>query len=92
MRNAFPLDDERDRSPVHPRLESERRLPRTGPFEVREMVWQVRCGGRPFTFLVRLYKKPQGPLYIVRGYTQKRRFSTVKEELERALESFRILP
>jgi hypothetical protein len=91
-RNPFPPDDERDRPPVQVRPESDRRLPSAGKLEVRETVWQVRSGGRQLTFLVRLYKEPNGPLYIVRGYTQKRRFSRVKEELERALESFRVLP
>jgi hypothetical protein len=90
--NAFRLDDEPDRPPVQARRESSRQLPPAGKVEVRETVWQVRNGGRQLTFLVRLYKKPGGPLYIVRGYTQKRRFSGVKEELERALESFRVLP
>jgi hypothetical protein len=91
--NPFAAPEDGDRPPVQALLESDRRLPPVGPVEVRESTWQVRSGSRKYTFLVRQYKKPNGPLYIVRGYTQKRRFdSAVKEELERALESFRVLP
>jgi hypothetical protein len=90
--NPLAADDEPDRPPVQARIESERRLPPAGKLEAREMVWQVHSGRRQFTFLVRLYKEPNGPLYIVRGYTQKRRFGGVKEELERALDSFHALP
>jgi hypothetical protein len=92
VRNPWAADDEQDGPPVRASIESERRLPTAGKLEGREMVWQVRSGRRQLTFLVRLYKEPNGPLYIVRGYTQKRRFSGVKDELERALDSFHVLP
>ena len=71
---------------------SSRDIPALGGAAGREMVVDVRRAGQAWRFLVRYYKKPGQPLYIVRAYTQKRNFRRVEEELRQALDSFRILP
>ena len=73
-------------------VESERQLPALEGAEGRELVVDIRRAGQAWRFLVRYYKKPGRPLYVIRAYTQKRNFRRVEEELRRALDSFRILP
>jgi len=55
-----------------------------------EMVFRVRLGAEPLTYLVRIVRK--GPdVYIVRSWTQRRRFPVIEPELRQVLDSFRIL-
>jgi hypothetical protein len=68
-----------------------RELPPLGKAQGREMLVDVSGLGPPWRFLIRMYKRTPGTLYVVRGYTQMRRFRTVEEELRKALDSFRIL-
>jgi hypothetical protein len=58
---------------------------------VRELEIDVRFLGRPWRFLIHEYRKPNGQVYIVRGYTQRSRFPLVENELRRGLDSFRVL-
>ncbi len=51
----------------------------------------VRCAGQSWQFVIRLYRRGNGPIYVVRAYTHKRRYTQNKGELERGLDSFRIL-
>jgi hypothetical protein len=74
------------------KVDSDRQLPALEGADGREMVVDIRRAGQAWRFLVRYYKKPGRPLYVLRAYTQKRNFRRVEEELRRALDSFRILP
>jgi hypothetical protein len=60
--------------------------------EGQEAVVNIHRAGQAWRFLVRFYKKPNGPLYIIRAYTQRRGFRRAEDELRKALDSFRILP
>jgi hypothetical protein len=73
-------------------VESSRQLPALDGAEGEEMVVDVHRAGQAWRFLVRYYKKPNGPLYIVRAYTQKRTFRRAEGELRKALDSFRLVP
>ncbi len=91
-RNPFEDDDDAFRPGVRDRQPGERRLDAKDGMEGREMEVEVRCAGKPWIFLIRLYRRGNlGPIYVVRGYGPKRRFAQIRGELEIALESFRIL-
>jgi hypothetical protein len=49
------------------------------------------AGQKPLQFLIRMYTKTDGPLYIVRAYTQRHRFTALEGELRKVLDSFRVL-
>jgi hypothetical protein len=91
----FPAedDDEDDVLRTHTRaeLKGSRRLPTADGVEGREMTVDVRRAGQHWRFIIRLYRKGNGPVYVVRAYTQARRLSLVERELNQALDSFRIL-
>ena len=63
-----------------------------GEPEILEVLFDVRMGAQPLTYLIRLVR-PAGSdrVFLVRAWTQKRRFSLVEFEIRQALESFRIL-
>jgi hypothetical protein len=87
-----PFDDDDDFHPaVRVRRLGQRRLGSKDGMEGREMEVEVRCAGRPWHFLIRLYRRGNGRIYVVRAYGPKRRFSDIRNELEIALDSFRIL-
>lgn len=89
-----PFDDEDDddfRAAVRVRRLSQRQLNARDGMEGREVEVEVRCGGKPWLFLIRLYRRGDGRVYVVRAYVPKRRFAEVRGELESALNSFRIL-
>ncbi|MHB1424449.1 MAG: DUF4190 domain-containing protein [Gemmataceae bacterium] len=91
-RNPFDDDDDDDFRPgVRVRRLSERRLESKDGMEGREVEVEVRCGGKPWLFLIRLYRRGNGQVYVVRAYVPKRRCAEVRGELETALDSFRIL-
>jgi hypothetical protein len=69
-----------------------KRLPDANGVEGREVIVDVHRAGQRWRFVIRLYRQGFGPVYVVRAYTQTRRFPTVKAELLQALDSFRILP
>jgi hypothetical protein len=71
---------------------SRRPLPALEGVEGEEFVADVHRAGQGWRLLIRVYKKPAGPLYIVRAYTQRRSFRRVESELRQALDSFRLLP
>jgi hypothetical protein len=66
-------------------------LPALGEAEVLELLVEVTAMGQGYTFLIRLIKANDGSLYIVRGWTQRRRFHQMEPELRRALDSFRLV-
>jgi hypothetical protein len=93
---ANPDDDDEDdnpfRPPVRASLRESRELPQADGVQGREMVVDVQSAGQAWRFLVRLYRRGGGPVYVVRAYTQARRYDRVEHELRQALDSFRILP
>jgi len=92
--NGWNVEDEDDdfiRIPTRAVVVEGKRLPGVNGIEGSEMVLDVKRGGQRWRFVVRLYQKGTGPVYILRAYTQARRFPQVKVELFQALDSFRIL-
>jgi hypothetical protein len=87
----FGEDDDDFAPPSRAQLRGSRRLPDQDGAEVREMEVDARCAGQPWHFVVRLYRRGNGPIYVVRAYAPKRRLARIQGELERALDSFRIL-
>jgi hypothetical protein len=88
------LDDDDDFDP--PTLRSAkringRRLDVKDGTEGREMEVEMRCGGKSWTFLIRTYRRKQGDIYVVRAYSPKNRFQTIRDQLQTALDSFRVL-
>ncbi|HEY7152919.1 MAG TPA: DUF4190 domain-containing protein [Gemmataceae bacterium] len=92
-RRHNPFDEDEDEfAPINRvHLQSSRQLePRNG-VEVREMEVEVRHGRQAWHFRIRLYRRGNGPVYVVRAYAPRRRLEQVKGELETALDSFRLL-
>jgi hypothetical protein len=89
-RNPFE-DDDAFPNAVRVRQLRQQRLPPKDGMEGREIEVEVRSAGKPWQILVRLYRRGNGNVYVVRAYGPKRRFSEVRDELEIALDSFRIL-
>ncbi len=91
--NLFDEDDDDAFQPaLHARLRGNRPLPNKDGAEAREMEVEVRCTGQPWHFVIRLYRRANGSMYIVRAYTPRRRLTQVEGELKTALDSFRLLP
>lgn len=89
--NPFEDDDDfRPATRVH-RLGGGRLAAKDG-MEGREMTLELRCGGKPWLVLIRLHRRDNGRIYVVRAYAPKRRFDAIRGELVSALNSFRILP
>jgi hypothetical protein len=91
-RNPWDDDDEDEPRPrVRAVLQRSRALPAEGNLQKHEMLVDVRAHGQRWRFLIRIYRQGNGPVYVVRAYTQKHRFPPAEEELRRALDSFRVL-
>lgn len=90
-RNPFEDDDDDIRPAPRVRRLGERRLDARDGMQGRELEVEVRCAGKPWRFLIRLYRRGKGGIYVVRAYGPKQRFADVRGELETALDSFRIL-
>jgi hypothetical protein len=56
----------------------------------REMVVDMQFGKQRWRFLVRMYLKQPGALYVLRGYARTEVFEQVKPELIQALDSFQV--
>jgi hypothetical protein len=65
-------------------------LPAQGDVEGYEAEGVVTCGARRWHMIIRLYKRPGQPLYVVRGYAPRSRFRQAREEVLEALDSFRL--
>jgi hypothetical protein len=91
----FPAEDDDEDDPLRlatrADLKGSRRLATADGVEGREMTVDVRRAGERWRFIIRLYRKGNGPVYVVRAYTQSRRLSLVERELTQALDSFRLL-
>jgi hypothetical protein len=90
-RNPFDDDEDDFHHAVRVRRLGEHRLETKDGMEGREMELEVRCAGKPWHFLIRLYRRGNGRVYVVRAYVPKKRFDAIRGELETALDSFRIL-
>lgn len=58
----------------------------------RELIMETRRGGQLWRFLVRLYydpAQPDGNVYVVRGYSQARKYNLNEADLRKGVESFR---
>ncbi len=92
-RPANPFGDDDDfPAGLRARLLGSRRLETKDGVEGREMEVEVRSAGQPWHFRIRLYRRGNGRIYVVRAYTHQRRYAQNKSEMETALDSFRILP
>jgi hypothetical protein len=91
-RNPFDEDEDEFQPLNHARLQGSRRLGMKDGAEVREMEVEVRNARQAWHFRIRLYRRGNGPVYVVRAYAPRRRLEQVKGELETALDSFRLLP
>ena len=57
------------------------------------MTAEATIDGKRWTVLVRTYQmKKSGRLFIVRAFAETARFARVKDELVKALDSFKVLP
>src|SRR5262249_43971276 len=75
---------------THCKVRHTRRLKLQGRADVAELLLDVRLAGEGRTYLVRLVKQ-DGDLFVLRGWTQKRRFAQMEPEIRKALDSFRLL-
>jgi hypothetical protein len=97
MRDLPPPDPWGWRDPdVQPKVEvkdwmfEQHELPAQGDVEGWEAEGEVTCGARRWHMIIRLYKRPGQPLYVVRGYAPRSRFRQAREEVLEALDSFRL--
>jgi hypothetical protein len=63
-----------------------------GVRQANEMTAEVTVDGKRWTVLVRTYQMTSGRLFIVRAFAETSRFARVKDELVRALDSFKASP
>jgi hypothetical protein len=56
--------------------------------EMLETTGAFQCGGKRWTFLVRLYRWPGGPVFIVRGYAPTKLFAQARPELIQVMDTF----
>ena len=56
------------------------------------MTAEVTLNGKRWTVLVRTYQMNSGRLFIVRAFAESMRFARVKDELVKALDSFKATP
>lgn len=90
QRNPFE-DDEEMPPPTQIRRLGGGRLPAKDDMQGRDVELELRCAGKPWLALIRVYRRGNGRVYVVRAYAPKRRFEEIRGELESALNSFRIL-
>jgi hypothetical protein len=72
------------------KLRQSRRLPAQRGVETAELLLDVRHAGESRTYLVRLVKRER-ELYVLRGWTPRRRFAPAESEIRKALDSFRLV-
>jgi hypothetical protein len=73
------------------RVETRVPLSPSGSLEGRELVVHMRLDGQPWKMLIRLYRARDGWLYVVRGFTLRRRYALVEGDFRKAMDSFRII-
>jgi hypothetical protein len=61
--------------------------------QIVEMVFDMHLGGQELTYVDHIVLAAgRDEFYLVQGWTARRRFALMEEELRRALDSFRVLP
>jgi hypothetical protein len=90
-RGHFAEDEDDLLANLRGQLKSSRRLEAKDGMEGREMIVEARCAGKAWQFFIRLYRRGNGRIFVVRAYAPRKRLAEVEPELESALESFRIL-
>ena len=89
-----PSDDEDREEPSRlgePVRVASRDLPADAPIQqAHETTVEQTVDGKTWTLLVRTYRLANNKLFIVRGFAEKTRIARVKDELEKALDSFQI--
>jgi hypothetical protein len=61
-------------------------------YEIAEVVLDARVANQPFTYLIRVVKKPRGArAYVIHSWTFRRRFAREEADLRKVVESLRIL-
>lgn len=88
----FDEDEEEFHHVNRARLLASRQLGMKDGAEVRELEVDARCARQSWHFFIRLYRRGNGPFYVVRAYAPKRNLGRVEGELQTALDSFRLLP
>lgn len=74
------------------KLRESHHLPALNGAQVEEVILDGRVYGQAFTFLIRLVKdEGSGRLYVLRGWVHQRKFDTVKPDMVKAMDSFRLL-
>ena len=63
-----------------------------GVQQANEMTAEATVDGKRWTILVRTYQMTSGRLFIVRAFAETARFARVKDELAKALDSFKATP
>lgn len=72
-------------------VESSKLLPADGNAQVLELMFRVRLGAEPLTYLVRIIQQGNTDVYIIRAWTPRGRFERLEPEFRQALDSFRVL-
>jgi hypothetical protein len=67
-------------------------LPSENGVQANEMTAEATVDGKRWTILVRTYQMNSGRLFIVRAFAETARFARVKDELMKALDSFKATP
>lgn len=92
---AGQQDDEERPEPSRlgkPERVASRELPADPPVQqAHETTVEQTVDGKAWTVLVRTYRLANNKLFIVRGFAEKSRFGRVKDELEKALDSFQVV-
>jgi hypothetical protein len=75
------------------KLRERRPVKAIGGMQVAELVFDLHLGGQELTYVDHIILAPgHDEFYLVQGWTARRRFTHMEEELRRALDSFRVLP
>lgn len=91
LRRPFDEDDEEFHPVNRAHLQASRKLGIREGAEVRELEVEARRARQSWHFLIRLYRRGNGPIYVVRAYTPRRHRGRIEGELQTALDSFRLL-
>lgn len=92
-RNVFDEDDDFDQRPARiVKMHGSNRLENKDGMTRREVEAELLCGGKRWHFLIRLQRRGNGRIYVVRAYAPQKRFPELRSEFQTAFESFRILP
>lgn len=81
----FREDEDDGWADLRVKVQSSRRLEPKDGMERREVVLEAHRAGKPWHFLIRLYRRGQGRIFVVRAYAPRRRLNEIEPELDTAL-------